>query len=96
MLSVGQPPQRRGHFNLPKNSLLYRYVCAREVLGIVDAPFFASVHRWKAGACLAAGAGKLPVLRGGPANAGVCLIPTALGLFHCRWRLENRIADLAD
>ena len=28
--------------------------------------------------------------------AGVSSNPTALGLFHCRWRLEDRIADLLD
>lgn len=27
---------------------------------------------------------------------GVCLKPSALGLFHWRWRLEDRIADLLD
>jgi HEAT repeat protein/beta-lactamase regulating signal transducer with metallopeptidase domain len=27
---------------------------------------------------------------------GVSPIPTAIGLFHCRWRLEDRIADLID
>jgi beta-lactamase regulating signal transducer with metallopeptidase domain len=27
---------------------------------------------------------------------GVCPKPTALGLFHCPWRLEDRVADLLD
>src|SRR5208283_3181930 len=28
--------------------------------------------------------------------AGVSPNPAALGLFHCRWRLEDRVADLLD